>query len=223
MKKIFVIMTVLLAITFSMKAQSDQKLHFGLKAAPSLVWLSTDSKGFASDGTKLGFGYGLITEFKFADHYAFATGIDVNYRGGKLKSSSTLGNTTTVISSSNNLEYIEIPITLKLKTNEIGYFTYYLQAGLAPGLNIRARADVSTSTQVAGAQTQTTSEDGVDIKDNINSFNLSMILGGGVEYTLSGSTVLLAGITFNNGFLDVSSGDDKTNSNVLALTIGVLF
>lgn len=51
-----------------------------------------------------------------------------------------------------------------------------------------------------------------------------MIIGGGIEYTLSGSTVLLVGLQFNNGLLDASDQDDlKMNSNLLGLTVGVLF
>ena len=229
MKKIFGLITVLFFVVTNLHAQSNQKFHFGLKAAPSLAWLKTDSKGVSSEGTKLGFSYGLITEFNFGEHYAFATGIDVSYRGGKLKSSYSTNDGSsnqviTVETDAFNLEYIELPLTLKFKTNEIGYLTYYLQAGISPGLNIRAKADVSTSTQIGSSPIVNSSEDNVDVKDGINNFNLSMVLGGGVEYTLSGSTVLLVGITFSNGFVDVVDGDAiKANSNFLALTIGVLF
>jgi len=224
MKKIFVLMSLLFIATADMKAQDEQKLHFGLKASPTLAWLVSDTKGFESDGTKLGFSYGLITEFNFSTHYAFATGVDVTYRGGKSKYSFSPNDSTTAITeSAYNLEYIEIPITLKLKTNEIGYLTYFLQFGVAPGINIRSKADVKTTTQI-GSNVTTVSEDAVDIKDGINNFNLSMIIGGGVEYTLSGSTVLLIGVTFNNGFLDILDGNAiKANSDYLGLTVGVLF
>jgi hypothetical protein len=104
------------------------------------------------------------------------------------------------------LQYIELPITLKLKTNEIGYLTYYLQAGLAPAINIRSRADIKFNTQTTTLATNSTvisnvESDDEDIQDEINNINLSMIIGGGIEYTLSGSTVLLVGVQFNNGFL----------------------
>jgi opacity protein-like surface antigen len=173
-----------------------------------------------------------VTEFNFSDRYAFATGIDITYRGGKFKTVTQIPNASggdsinTSTSSSYTLQYIEIPITLKLKTNEIGYLTYYLQAGVAPGWNIRARSSFSSTTQITtGGNTVTSSAegDGIDIKDNINNLNFSMIIGGGVEYTLSGSTVMLAGIQFNNGFLDVFDDDPKVNSNYLALTLAVLF
>jgi hypothetical protein len=215
-----------LLLTTALYAEGDQKLHFGLKAAPSLAWLKSDSPGYTSDGSKFGFSYGLVTEFNFSDHYAFATGIDIAYRGGKFKTVASADSVTTSISSTYSLQYIEIPLTLKLKTNEIGYLTYYLQAGVAPGYNIRARSSFVSTTQITtagGVQTASSEGNNIDIKDNINNLNFSMIIGGGIEYTLSGSTVLLAGVQFNNGFLDVFDGDAKVNSNYLALTIAVLF
>ncbi|MCC7231904.1 MAG: PorT family protein [Bacteroidia bacterium] len=225
MKKIFLLISALLTGTLLMAQESS--IHFGLKAAPSLAWLKTDSEGIKSDGSKFGFAYGLITEFSFSEQYAFATGIDIAYRGGKLTSTTTLKNSqnqdsTIKASSEFNIQFIELPLTLKLKTKEIGYLTYFLQVGVAPGINIRARADQSLTTE-SNQQRTTSSSDDQDVKDNINNFNLSMIIGGGVEYTLSGSTVLLAGVQFNNGFMDVFDGPGKVNSNYLALTIGVLF
>lgn len=229
MKKLITLL-VLSTIVITATAVTNNGLHFGLKAAPSLAWLRTDSKGLVSNGSKFGFTYGLITEFKFSDNYSFATGIDVTYRGGKTRSTkeSILANGnvgTTISDNSITLQYVEIPLTLKLKTNEIGYLTYYLQAGLAPGINIRARNDLKYSTQDKTTGAVTTFEStNDDISSNINTLNLSMVIGGGVEYTLSGSTVLLAGIQFNNGFLDVDDRTDyKVNSNYLALTLGILF
>jgi len=230
MKKL-IISFFLFTITLNLFAE-DSKLHFGLKAAPSLAWLRTDTKDLESDGSIFGFSYGFITEFRFSDKYAFATGIDITYRGGKLKfiDTQTPGVNTTITTTTStkfSLQYVELPLTLKLKTNEIGYLTYFLQAGIAPGMNIRARADVDSSIQTTISGSTTTnnpkSVEGIDVKDGINSVNLSMIIGGGLEYTLSGSTTLLVGLQFNNGFLDVFDGDEKVNSNYLALTIGILF
>ena len=222
----------LLVMTLTTFAQGDQNFHFGLKAAPSLAWLKSNTKGYDSNGSKFGFTYGLITDFNFASRYAFATGIDITYRGGKFK---TVDNLKTVFlnedsvvstSSSYTLQYIEIPLTLKLKTNEIGSLTYFLQVGVAPGVNIRSRKSFTSNTQttIAGVQhNKPDSGDKIDIMKDINIFNLSMIIGGGLEYTLSGQTVLLGGIQFNNGFLDVFDGSPKVNSNYLALTLGILF
>lgn len=232
MKKLTLLLICLVAASASMaQSDSEPKLHFGLKVAPSLAWLRTDTKGLESDGSKFGFAYGLITDFKFADHYYFGTGIDIAYRGGKFKQAVTTdtGGVTTTTSSlaSYTLQYIEVPITLKFKTNEIGYLTYFLQIGVAPGIPIRARSDYESTTQVTVGGSTTTSnasEENVDVLDDINNINFSMIIGAGVEYTLSGSTAMFAGLQFNNGFLDVFDAEnEKVNSNYLALTLGVLF
>src|SRR5215216_4456840 len=64
---------------------SDSKLRFGFKVAPSLAWLKPDIKGYESDGSKLGFIYGLMFDYNFAKNYALNLGLEVSYRGGKLK------------------------------------------------------------------------------------------------------------------------------------------
>lgn len=230
MKKLF-LSSLLIFISSVLFAQSESNLHFGLKAAPSLAWLRSDSEGYDSNGSKFGFSYGLITDFNFATNYAFATGVDITYRGGKFKTVSSLksaANSDSVISTTSTftLQYIEIPLTLKLKTNEIGYLRYYLQIGIAPGINIRARESYDRTTVTTIGTSTVTDNDkqsGVDVQDDINNINVSMIIGGGVEYTLSGTTALLVGIQFNNGFMDVFDGDPKVNSNYLALTIAILF
>ena len=209
----------------------QQSYHFGVKLAPSIAWLRSDSKGYTSDGSIFGFSYGLITDFNFANRYAFSTGLDITSRGGKFKTVEeykTVLNEDSIISSSSTykLQYIEIPVTLKLKTDEIGIITYYVQLGLAPGINIRARESFESAIQrtVAGTVYNTSSEESnIDVSSKINSFNLSMIIGLGFEYTVSGSTAFVGGIQFNNGFLDAFDNDAKVSSNYLALTLGVLF
>ncbi len=232
MKKLTAVALLILS-GFASQAQNNEGLHFGLKVTPSIAWLRTDTKGTESDGSKFGFCYGLITEFRFSDNYSFATGLDVTYRGGKLRQTTEVNDNitkvVTIAESALTLQYIELPITLKLKTNEIGYLTYYLQAGLAPAINIRSRGDIAINTQTTTLATddKVTSNvevDDEDIQDEINNINLSMIIGGGIEYTLSGSTVLLVGIQFNNGLLDVSDDEElKMNSNLLGLSVGILF
>ena len=232
MKKIFRILFLLFFSTQLAFAQgTDPVFHFGLKVVPSLGWIKTDDKNTTGDGSSLGLAYGLVTEFRFAENYAFATGIDVAYRNAKIKgeNSVTVNDTTTktVSSASMKLQYIEIPLTLKLKTNEIGYFRYFLQIGLAPGFKIRARADtkgtIETSTSAGSIGTSTYSEDNVDIKKEINGLNVSMIISGGIEYNISGNTNLALGLVFNNGFMDIADGALTQKSNYFGLSIGVLF
>ncbi len=103
---------------------------------------------------------------------------------------------------------------------------YFLQVGVAPGFKIRARADQKIATEIntGGNITRISSEeDNLDIKDDINNLNMSMIISGGVEYNISGNTNLVLGLVFNNGFSDIADGEFNAKSNFFGLSIGVLF
>ena len=219
MKKIILLMVVC-CVTFSnLFSQEDQKkFHFGLGVTPSLAWLHPGSDDFSGDGSKIGFNYGLITEFGFTDNYAFATGITVDHKGGKLRSKTpivdTLGNDLS-LHSNYTIRYIEIPATLKMKTNPIGYIRYFGQFGVAPGFLIGAKGTVTVGDSIA--------LNDEDAKDYINNFNISLVIGLGIEYNLSGNTNLLLGVLYKNGFSDVVNKEGKANANTIGLNVGILF
>lgn len=239
MKKIFLV--TLLALPFlSTFAQTDvdPKFHFGMRVTPSLCWYRSDNSNVESDGMLFRASYGFVADFKFATNYAFSTGIDVSYKGGKLKrtNSTASGDTTTSMLYEESLKtrYIEVPLTIRLKTNQIGMVKYYLQAGIAPGFNFKGFTEGTVTTQrTATGYTNTTEADvdQTDVNDDINLFNLSMVIGGGVEYNLTGTTNLVLGVVFTNGFLDITDKnntnallqDSKVFANQLGLNIGILF
>ena len=211
--------SIVILLCLCIHTVNAQKSDFrcGLKAMPTLVWLKPDVKGLVADGAKLTFSWGFISEYYFADNYAIAGGIDLTSRGGK-----TTTNDTTHYEY--KLKYIELPITIKMRTNEIGYMRYFGQFGFTPGLNIKAKANKKEPAKT---------EDDIDIKSEINSFNLGLLIGLGFEYSLGGNTSLVVSTTFNNGFLDTSKlthkdvnnnvVNDKVISNYVALNVGVLF
>lgn len=224
MKKIILLMVVC-CVTFSnlFSQEDSKKFHFGLGVTPSLAWLHPSSDDLSGDGSKIGFNYGLITEFGFTDNYAFATGISVDYKGGKLRSKDEIPYVvppdtvlnTDFASYNYTIRYIEIPATLKMKTNPIGYIRYFGQFGLAPGFLIGAKGTVKYGNYVL--------VDNEDAKDLINNFNISLVIGLGIEYNLSGNTNLLLGVLYKNGFSDVVNKEGKANANTIGLNVGILF
>lgn len=200
------VLAFVVAVSSIVNAQSDNdsKFNFGLKLSPTIAWFKAEGTGIESDGAKVGFAYGLIADINFAKNYSFETGIDVTYRGGKTKSVYTDTLVTYEAKRNITLQYIELPITLKLKTNEIGYMTYFGRVGFAPGVNIRASNDIS--------------------KKDVNAFNLSLIVGLGAQYSLGGKTAALLGLTYNNGFLDIDKNNgSKLASSFIALDLGIMF
>ena len=211
MKKIILLLSV---CGLSIGNLFAQKFHFGLALTPCMAWLHAGSDDLSGDGSKIGFNYGLVTEFAITDNYSFATGLTVDSKGGKLRSKNATVDSLN-FHGEYSIRYVDVPLTLKMKTNPIGYIRYYGQFGLAPGFLIGANGTYKYGSTVL--------IDNADIKSGINNFNVSLVIGLGIEYNLSGNTNLLVGVVYKNGFSDVLDGSSKANANTLGLNIGVLF
>jgi len=226
MKKTSILFAI---IAFSFTTFAQNGFQLGFTVAPNLSWVKPNTDNIERDGLKFGFNFGLMGDFNFADNYSFSTGISLVNAGGKIVKpdiqtfNNNNGNPTIGYGQTEadiRLKYIEVPLTLKLKTNEIGYMKYYAQFGFGLGFNYDATADekfsYSTNTTNGGA---TLTNDDVDYSDEVNAIRTSLIVGLGAEYNLSGNTSLVFGVTFNNGFTNVFSEDSfKADANGNAQT-----
>ncbi len=237
MRKAFALLTAALLAAPALNAQEpgNEGVRFGIKLAPNMAWLRSDSKGIEGDGSVLGYSFGLLTEFPVGQtgNYRFATGIFLNNVGGKTvsKYSNTVDSVTTsyVYSATTNLRYVEIPFTIKMMTNEIGLMRYYGQLGLSTAFNVRAKQDWEQSATANGSTTNS-SDTKIDVKDDTDVFKAALVVGGGLEYNVSGNTSLLIGLTYNNAFTTVNKNDGvdgvpdaKVYADYLELTLGVFF
>ena len=223
MKKIL-LSVLLVAMLAPMAMAVDMGgFRFGLKASPSVAWLRPETSGYEHDGVRLGFSYGFIGDVALGDFYAFSTGLNINIIGGKLMYPELLSPTDPPVDMSRNynLQYLEIPLTIKMHTQEIGYLTYYGRFGFGAGVNLRSKSKDSYNNV-------TIEQD--DIKSETRLLRASLIVGLGVEYSLGGKTALVGGVTFNNGFTNVLKGTNEALNrkpsainNFLELTFGIMF
>ena len=213
----------LISATFSAKSQG--KFRLGLKIAPNIGWIKSVDGNVESDGTNVKFGYGLVGDINFSERYALSTGISVTKIGFNTKYDSA---SVISVKTTNVNQYIEIPLVLKLKTNEIGYLTYFGKFGLGTGVLIKSEYE----------QSGTVNGFDIDGSGNAKSITqpvrLSLLVGLGAEYNISGNTSLLFGLDFNNGFTrnfkkkSVENGNAGTSaenvtSSYVGINIGVLF
>lgn len=230
MKKVFIaMMAILMAWSFGkVNAQEEFKpFRFGLHASPSISWIKPDTKGYENDGTRLGFGYGVLAEFNLSNNYSLATGLDIVYQGGKLVYDNKIKyDEDTVYSNLVNrkfkLQYLQVPFMMKMSTNEIGYITYYANVGL--GLGVRLNAN--SNDELADGKEVNDHE----ISDDVRLLKASFIIGFGAEYSIAKNISLVGNINFNNGFTDILKEKNKiTNkeenaiANYVELKIGLLF
>lgn len=225
----------------------ERKIRFGLLLNPQISWLSPNTKNYTSEGIKLGLNYGLSTEFFLTKNYLFSTGFFISSLGGKVSYGGIYDDNNgiyvpSVVGQTYSIKYIEIPLTLKLRTNEIGYMTYYGQFGLKSAVKFK-----STSNYTYADISNSPKEEGVNTAGDIFFVNMYLTVGAGVEYNISGNTSLMVGLTYNNGFinqlnkesnllntagkavLDVDGNpvytdkDPSANLNYVSLNIGLYF
>ncbi len=220
MKKYLIILTLVFS---GLQSLYSQNMKFTVFVEPKFSWMTPDLKNVDNDGIKLGVNIGLNVDKFFAPNYAIMTGISIDNTGGFLKYDlvngkpiKTNGGMVTIPTGSTleyKLQYINVPIGLKLKTNEIGYFTFFTHLGINAGVNIKATGEVE------GYELEND-----NISDEIKLFNLGYYIGLGTEYSIGGNTAIVLGITYNNGFVDITtdSNNKVTNSN-FAVRIGILF
>lgn len=214
----------------------SQKARFGIVGSPEINWMKPDTKDVTSKGIKFGISYGLNFDIPMGNNAAFSSGIFIDNCGGKIVYNDTIPFFTIDNESKPDtiderfivdykLQYLSIPLGLKLKTNEIGYITYFANVGLTPQLNIGAKAKVESNTEVL--------IDNAKIPREITTVILNYFIGAGIEYSLSGSTALLVAVYYNNGFMDLtgisvdkSRFDGKNYKIILnnvALKVGIMF
>ncbi|MBN1598007.1 MAG: PorT family protein [Bacteroidales bacterium] len=217
MKKLITLLPVIL-ISLGIRAQGAK---FGVFVDPQITWLSAESRDVEGEGIAIGINGGLLIDNYFQKNYAIHTGISLGTQGGSLSYNDSISMEvygeresfppgTTV---EYRLNYITVPLGLKLRTNEIGHFSYYARLGFTNQFNIKAKA--STSDNALNKDV---------IKDEISIYNLSYHFGLGVEYSLTEDTSLTFGAVYHNGFLDVTkSKSSKIYSRIVSFRIGVIF
>jgi len=243
MKKVLALFAASVIGTTTLVAQetpsSSEGVRFGIKLSPNMGFIRPDSKDLASNGSGFGYTFGLLSEFPIGaeGNYRFATGVFLNNIVGKWTQEYTyvdnIGepNKTKGLETDVKLQYIELPLTIKMMTNEIGYMRYFGQVGFGNAINISAKANIEVPT-VTGTDNGTgspvvsgfTTSDDEDLQNDIMLYKASLIVGGGLEYNFSGNTSLLVGVTYNSGFTNILDIEgEKAKANYLELTLGVFF
>lgn len=232
MKKLLLI-PVLIVLPFFTRAQEDsgarensfKNTQLGFTLTPNVGWLRDNDNDPATNykGSKLGFSYGILADLSLSanKNYYFSTAFVLTSINGKGTNDAPQGSDTFFGGEADyKIQYIEIPITLKLKSNEKALGRYYGQFGLGTGVKVAAKAD---RTNYGFGGIPSVKENNVNIKDRINNFRLGLIAGGGAEWKLDKSLALQTGLTFNSGFTDIFDDEGNARSSYFALNLGLFF
>lgn len=209
---------LMMLITVSVHAQ---RMRFSISGNSKFCWFNSKSESINLKGAIVGLSPQLGLDYFFAGKYAISSGILVENSGGKLSYTDTISfkanNEQKLLPAGTvikyRLQYLGVPIGLKLKTQEIGYSTFFVNFGLTPLFNIKSRV---YNTGVF--------PDKANAKNEIRALNINYFFSSGIEYSLGGNTALIGGVRYSAGFMNISSrARDKLHTRSIGLHAGILF
>lgn len=214
--------------------------RFGLQITPNYSWVSPETRLLNREAGGVGFGYGLMVERAIGNgNYFFSTGLSVN----QLQYSSSIDSAVYKLPNGTSsyfsnpiyeyrVQYFELPLTMKMRTNQMGAVRIYGQFGLATGVAFQAKARVNNTPQIFDPEEFFFINQVEDYKpteslrtdDRVNAFRASILIGAGVEYLLSGDTHLVLGLRLDNPFTDAYRGDKLNGRTSMAgVQVGIIF
>ena len=215
MKKIF----ILLAFFVSSHHLFSQ-VKIGINLSPAIgysrVALNSDEKGLdvSSNGAGIGFIAGPELSFYLGknQNYSIATGIWYSVKKASYKTTYKVASGDTNVTSNYNLQYLQLPLTFKLYTNEIATdMKLYFQLG--------SSLDIKIGGKEVGKKIKDT--------DRFKPVDASVILGAGVRYALGENTAFLIGLRYTRGFINSVKSDEadkfKINNDMISLDFGIQF
>lgn len=244
MKKIAIILLILSFVGFQADAQ-DQQYRFGFQLSPNFTWIGNNNNMINGNGSNLGLRLGVMAERYFTsnDRYSLTMGLGFAFNQGgtllhevggdfwtkSIDENSPLRDLPDGVNLKYGIQYVEIPMSLKMRTQEFGYFRYFVEPGFDLAFRTQARGEISDAGDL--------NMEDIDIKQDVNLFNLSWHIGAGVEYAIGESTSLVGGLTFQNGFVDITDDggttkadgqepvkeDSKAVINSLTIKLGIMF
>ena len=235
--KIMKILTTLLLLFFTLtalKAEEYDKYKFGARFNPNMSWLAPDlgtpdERSVSNRGVNFGFSFGLEGNYYFASNYAINTELRITrYIKGDMRSRNPEEDRSEDYSF--RFHYVELPVGIRLQTNQFGYFDYFIRFNLVPGFSTSRQGDLFDKNEGEV-------KEGISLNDDVRFFRGAGEVAMGTRYQLAGSIFLKGSISYNHGFFNIIQGnpenealDDLRDENgldvrnhYLGLNLGVLF
>ncbi|WP_017731047.1 porin family protein [Nafulsella turpanensis] len=209
MRKLLFLLFTLLALQTA-HAQSKVGIKFSPTLSTNRINDVSNGVSYSSNGVGGRFIFGPVVDLFITENYYFSTGL--------LYVPKRVGITITepgspTIEEAYRLQYLQIPATLKLFTNELALDTrVYFQLGGLFELKISDKPSEETYVNVEGFRL----------------FDLGVHLGTGVEYRVGYNTLLFGGLYYNRGLINVvtktiGNADINIKNDLLGLELGVKF
>ena len=149
----------------------------------------------------MGFGVGVVAEYYFADNYAIVTGVNVNMNRGHYSFDNArlvMGADSVAVPEIYSVDrkykstIYEVPLMLKMMTNELGNLPLRAYAQVGAGLGYAQRVKVLDGN----------ADDYSATNKEYSNLRASLKIGAGAQYAIDESTRVFAGIYFSHDFIN---------------------
>lgn len=191
MRKNYLLVALLTLTCWMASAQSKLGLKFSPSVSTTRVSLVDSLYDVAAESSAFKFSLGLIYDHEITDTYFFSTGLifvpkQIAFNVTEEPDQPTANYPKNTVEQY-RLNYLQIPISLKLYTNEVQPdMRVFFQVGLAPEIRVFS---------------EPVQED-FDLISKFRAFDTSILFGGGVEYRAGINTNLFASITYQRGLIN---------------------
>lgn len=203
------------------------RIQMGFRFSPFISGHSVEGvnqySSFENNGSGARVSLGPVADIFFAEKYAFSTGLWYTVKRVNLRSAkSFVGDVTpptSATTSTYNLQYLQIPLTFKMFTNEVAdRLRIYVQFGALADIKL---AEKPINRPLNALYLYNAS------KGRTRAFSfgdLDLLLAAGGEYALAGSDALFFGLSYQRGLTNVSrAGDLSIKYNCVFLDLGYKF
>lgn len=218
-----------------------RKFRLGLEFSPGFASINAQTKNFEKESNNFGFTTGLHYENYFGKNYAFMTGLFFTRMGGEVKIDSLLpnagGSSMSPVFGANysyHINYIEIPLAIKLKTPEYNFINYFFHLGFTPGFVYTAKADVTPAifANIDDNEDRSVNAGRNDFnpagssmeEDNIRLLRFGFQVGIGGEYNFDEDLSLMVGLKYNTALTNSFRAQNTEGfTNLFSIQLGLLF
>ncbi|PIB37162.1 hypothetical protein BFP72_17985 [Reichenbachiella sp. 5M10] len=171
---------------------------------------NTDDTHVNKKGLPFRAKFGLEFEFPITETYAFATGLIYAPKKLEIKSSGFNEGTSEMINQTEEykLQYLQLPVTLKLYTSEI-------QPDLKVFFQLGFMGEILLHSQDVEA--------GNVMIDEFRFFDVSFTGGAGVEYGAGVNTLIYGGVFYDRGLVNVVKNQNNDITEDLVIRTDMLY
>uniref|UniRef100_UPI00404AD1F1 porin family protein n=1 Tax=Fulvivirga sp. TaxID=1931237 RepID=UPI00404AD1F1 len=207
------LLILLLSLSFSAFSQYKIGFQFSPILSSNRIDFTSDDYDLETDGTGLKISTGPFVDIQLTDNYYVNVGVFYASKRVGIEARDKVNTGTPPTKEEYDLQYVQIPVSMKLYTNEVSLDKrIYFQFGAALEFNVEEKL-----------------KDNVIVED-FRLFDTSLLAGLGMEYQIGTSTMVFGGISYHRGLVNIISesvdglgGDLAMKNDYIALDLGIKF